>query len=363
MAKILRYFLGANTPQGFISRFDEMGDRGAGWRFTIIKGGPGTGKSTLMRKLSKAMEEVSAATEHIHCSSDADSLDGVIFPGQKLAIADGTRPHAMEPSYPGAYENLVSLCDCWDKDRLFSDRDAIMETADQISACHKSAVSYLCGADALLAEIRAIAAGATSADKILRLAQRLVKNEITGESGAQGRDTIRMLSAITNKGQVVFTDTVEALAPKLYVVDDPWGAAAPVLMAELRRQILARGLDVISCVCPMAPFTRIDHLLVPSLGLGFVTRNRFHPVDLPAFRVIHARRFTDMERIGERKVRIKFLNRAAENMLEQAAGRIAEAKALHDHLEAFYTQAMDYSKAARVTDGVIARFLKDSSVK
>ena len=51
-AKPLRFFLGANTPQGFVSRFDQLADPTDGWREFVIKGGPGAGKSTLMKMIT-----------------------------------------------------------------------------------------------------------------------------------------------------------------------------------------------------------------------------------------------------------------------------------------------------------------------
>ena len=39
--------------------------------------------------------------EKIHCASDPDSLDGVIFLDQKRAIIDATAPHVVEPDAPG----------------------------------------------------------------------------------------------------------------------------------------------------------------------------------------------------------------------------------------------------------------------
>ena len=49
----LHFFLGANTPQGFVSRFDQLGNADKGWRCYVIKGGPGSGKSTLARELGE----------------------------------------------------------------------------------------------------------------------------------------------------------------------------------------------------------------------------------------------------------------------------------------------------------------------
>jgi len=91
----LHFFLGANTPQGFVSRFDQLSDEDGGWREYVIKGGPGSGKSTMMKKLAKAYEDSSPNMEIIHCSSDVDSLDAVILPERKFSIADGTPPHAV----------------------------------------------------------------------------------------------------------------------------------------------------------------------------------------------------------------------------------------------------------------------------
>ena len=40
-----RFFLGANAPGGFVSRFDHLYSPQEGWFAYILKGGPGTGRS------------------------------------------------------------------------------------------------------------------------------------------------------------------------------------------------------------------------------------------------------------------------------------------------------------------------------
>ena len=89
----VRYFLGANTPQGFYSLYDELLDPAGANDIFILKGGPGCGKSTLMRRVSAALEHEGQSAEYIICSGDPDSLDAVIFPKLKAAIVDGTAPH------------------------------------------------------------------------------------------------------------------------------------------------------------------------------------------------------------------------------------------------------------------------------
>ncbi len=91
--KPLQFFLGANTPQGVVSGFDQLANPAEGWREFVLKGGPGTGKSSLMRKVAEHTAGRCGQIELIHCSSDVDSLDGVILPEIKTSIADGTSPH------------------------------------------------------------------------------------------------------------------------------------------------------------------------------------------------------------------------------------------------------------------------------
>lgn len=91
--KPVRFFLGANSSQGFVSRFDQLERQKDSWNTYIIKGGPGSGKSTLMKKIAAALQKKGGYIEEIYCSSDANSLDGLILHRQSVSIADGTPPH------------------------------------------------------------------------------------------------------------------------------------------------------------------------------------------------------------------------------------------------------------------------------
>ena len=87
-------FLGANTAGGFVSRFDQLHTDRRVKKLVILKGGPGCGKSTFMKKLRATAAELGADTECYPCSSDPASLDGLLIPAAGLAIVDGTAPHA-----------------------------------------------------------------------------------------------------------------------------------------------------------------------------------------------------------------------------------------------------------------------------
>ena len=105
--KPVYFFLGANSGEGFYSLYDQM----LNGRFDdllILKGGPGCGKSTFMRRMGEAMERAGERVVYINCSGDPDSLDGAIFLDRNTAVVDGTSPHGTAPL--GHRTKKVSIC-------------------------------------------------------------------------------------------------------------------------------------------------------------------------------------------------------------------------------------------------------------
>ena len=87
------YYLGANAPSGFYSLYDQLIDPEQARDVRILKGGPGCGKSTLMKQVGTAMEEAGLTVEYVRCSGDPDSLDAIVIPAIGAAVVDGTAPH------------------------------------------------------------------------------------------------------------------------------------------------------------------------------------------------------------------------------------------------------------------------------
>lgn len=104
----IQYFLGANSPAGFYSLYSELLPPETANAIYILKGGPGCGKSTLMRRVAQQAAQAGEAVEYILCSGDPDSLDAVVLPRLGAALVDGTAPHAAAPL--GHPAKKVSIC-------------------------------------------------------------------------------------------------------------------------------------------------------------------------------------------------------------------------------------------------------------
>ena len=134
------------------------------------------------------------------------------------------------------------------------------------------------------------------------------------------------------------------MCDRIYLIDDEWGAASRLLLHALRSSALSAKLDIISCYCPLSPYEKLEHLMIPSIGMAFITTNRYTNVELEPYRRIHAKRFTDMTKLKIRKQRISFNRKAAREMLDEAIRLLVEAKNIHDDIERYYISSMDYAK-------------------
>ena len=156
MEQKVTFFLGANTPSGFYSLYDQMLDPAEARRVFLLKGGAGCGKSSLMKRVAASLEEAGQSVEYIRCSGDPDSLDAVIFPQLKAAIVDATAPHVQEPRLPGVVESYVDLGRFYDHPALAEKREEIEKATLGYKSHYTRAYRCLTAAAQLLEDNREI---------------------------------------------------------------------------------------------------------------------------------------------------------------------------------------------------------------
>ena len=351
------FFLGANTPKGFYSLFSELYSPENGWVLYILKGGPGTGKSSFMKKLSTAAEKKGLYCEKIYCSSDPDSLDAVIIPSLKISIADGTPPHTIEPKYPGVSEVIIDLGKYRDDLALRQNAAEIITKTKETSAEHKKCVDFLEAARGVDNDIRKIAVSALCIQKTERFLRQLEEKEIPVSSEKDGMLQKRFLSALTPKGYTLFYDTLSSQYENIWVLEDDFSAAAQLILKYLTATALNNGLDCIVCPCVMRPDTKIEHLLIPSLGTAFFTSNRFHPWENDKCRTVNCRRFYNDETLKAHRARVLFDKKAKDELLNEAISHLEKAKKIHDELEGYYIEAMNFNKMNSDTESLINKII------
>ena len=196
------FFLGATTPAGFKGYFAPL-RREPGMQLVLLKSGPGCGKSTLMKRLARAAQDKGEPIQRIHCASDPDSLDGVVFLRQKRAIIDATAPHVVEPEAPGADERVLSLYHTIDADALHPHKDEVTALFARNQLLRSRAARYVASAGSLLLDSRRAEACSANFEKVRRYVKRLCIR-LLPRTEEMGSEELRLLSAITPKGEVFY---------------------------------------------------------------------------------------------------------------------------------------------------------------
>ncbi len=352
--KSTHYYLGANSGEGFVSRFDELDCMLGLSKKIIIKGGPGTGKSRMIKRVAEHYEQMGKSVEYIHCSSDPSSLDGIIVDELGICIADGTAPHILDAELPGIRDSIVNTGDFWDEKVLSDQAEAVRDIQKRIKHEYNSVYRALKGAERLKSDNFNIIDCYIKRDKLKAFSQRVVKKEIPFSSNPEPYYYRRYLSGITPDGVLVFWNTVRALCDRIFVINDEYGIGRYIL-EELRTSAILRRQSAIACLCPLYENEVIEHLLLPELKIAFVTSNEHHPYEGDFYKSINMHRFYDAEGMRGHRNRIRFNKKTAAALIEKACEMLSGIKIMHDKLEGYYVKSMDFSKLEGLTKSVIDR--------
>ncbi len=339
-----------------MSHFGDCYDPHDGWRVYIIKGGPGTGKSSFMRYFAARANDMGMSVTLCMCSSDPNSLDAIIIPQIKTVMLDGTAPHTLDPKYAGACEEIINLGSFWDSEYIRSYADEIIAVSRRNSDLHKAASMYLGAAGELMRESLLRAQKNTDTARVTAFAESLCRKRIPRKIGIKGREWVRFVGGITPLGVVGYADTIESVCRNRIIISDRHGSVSSVVMEVVRGFALASGYEIITLKNPFLPSHLTDHILIPELSLGFLSENPYIKFDLPDRR-IHARRFLNTSGVSQNRRQTRFCDNTARELILNACGMLSQAKSVHDQLEKFYIDAMDFEAVSLFAEELAEKFL------
>lgn len=338
------YFLGACTPQGFLSHYDSLFDELEQLR--IIKGGSGCGKSTFMRKIGAAAEARGLDVSYILCSSDPESLDGVLLPSLSLGFVDGTAPHVLEPRLCGGSANYLNFGEFY-RSGLKANEPEIRLTQRENAAQYPYVSACLAAADKLLDCVRIAAGNAACREQMQAIAECLALSALK-PVGDRPKCRRRFLEAVTPAGGWLCAQTPGALCERVYALRDDY-LLAPCLLELLLQRAQSLGHECIACYSSLQPQGAPAHLLIPSAGAAFLCDTAAHPYEGEAF----CRLDLDSSLPPELRRELQFTLDTARALLRQAVRYMQKAKRLHDRIEQLCRPFVDFAAVDRLTADTI----------
>lgn len=346
------YFLGGTSPNGFKTRFGDI-VFDTDYRTYIIKGGPGTGKSSLMKRLANAFPN--AEKEFYYCSSDPNSLDAVVFTQSRIAFVDGTAPHTFDPEFPGAVQQIVDLGSCWNSKMLQKNKPEIISATADYLHHHGICRRYVTALSAVAEDTMQVGKLALDENKLDGFTERLAKKILPKkQESEEGIIMYRQLSALTPKGYI--TNVPENY--DIYLLNDNLYYGSEKFLRKLAEIAMSKGYDVCVSLITVLNGSRFEHIFIPEVGIAFLTATPINELNIDEKRPVNFKRFYDKNIIRQRKLRIKFNESAVKELRDEAVGALVNAKSDHDKLEAYYIKNVDFDKV----DVIMQNLEKELSV-
>lgn len=338
------YFAASNSTSGFHSYYKECFDAPRIRRLYAIKGGPGTGKSRFLREVSRYGERFGWGVEYIYCSSDPESLDGIILSKGEacMALLDATAPHVYEPTHPGVREEIVNLGQFWDSQQLSSHAAEIASLNERKGAAWARAYRYLSAYGEIQENRDALVRPYLRRDALQSLAEKLLASVPMGENYEA---MPALIGSVGMRGSIAF-DTYFAKATRVIAIEDCRGSAAYLMhclgeLAVRRRQRIRISHD------PLLPSV-IDGMFFMDTGLAIlVLPTRKCP---SGAKLVRLRRFVRVGEMKEIRGEVIFAERMKRAMLAGATEALQKVREAHFALEEIYMSAMDFSAKEEFTE-------------
>jgi len=369
------YFPGNNTPLGFFSYYKYiLGQREAN-RIICIKGGPGTGKSTFMKKIGEYFLDKGEDIDFLHCSADENSLDGVVLKNRKIAFIDGTSPHITDPVTPGAVDRIVNLGEYWNEEAIAVNKSEIIDLNEETARWYRIAYNYLSAAKSVSRSMEEVYAEALEASEIYRVAADIVGKEY-GEyniSLRPGKVKKFFASGITATGNINYITSLLGNMEKVYMINVPVGYSNTSLMEVISEGAVYRGFDIETYYCPMSPEEKIEHIIIPELKIAFITVNRYHDVEPweivsidgspQEISFIDMSDYMDGMILQNNEELIDTLNDEYDILLNKTVRYLAKAKETHGMVESMYIPNMNFTQIGALAENLIEEAERSVSEK
>lgn len=343
-AKIRKMFPGGITYRGFYSFYNYMIEPDARHIF-VIKGGPGVGKSTFMKKIAQSMLEAGYEIEFHCCSSDNNSIDGLVISELNIALLDGTAPHVVDPKTPGAVDEIINLGEYWNEAQILESKAEIMACNRQVSRSFQAAYYSLKDVKNAMDEWEFYIEPYQNWDEINKMYLQAEKSIF--KNSPHGKGKVRHLFAWAHapQGKCQYIDSLLSGIQTLYTLKGQPGTGKSTFLTRIANRASMLGLSVEYYHSTLDP-EKLDLILIPEINVGLVVDAEPYPYTDSDFKrnriALDFDKSLDQTSLQNFKYELTSCCERVNSSLDRALANSQKAKKIHDQMETYYIPAMDF---------------------
>jgi GTPase SAR1 family protein len=338
-----KMFPGAVTSKGFFSYYNYIIAPDALHIF-VIKGGPGVGKSTFMKKIAENILRIGYDVEYHCCSSDNNSIDGLVIPALGVALLDGTAPHIVDPKNPGAVDEIINLGDYWNETIIQKAKPEIIRCNYQVGRYFQAAYYALMEAQLAMDEWEFYVKEHQNWHAINQMTLS-VENDLFGSSkSSQGKERHLFAWAHTPQGKTQYIDTLVQDISTLYLLKGQPGTGKSTFLNRIAERAITYGLNVEYFHNTLDP-TKLDLIIMPDLhkAMCVVSEPYEYTPQINCKQItLDFDQSVNMAGLANFSSDIEDCRERVNKNMQRATKNSSRAKATHDLMETYYVAAMDF---------------------
>lgn len=343
-------FASSHTSQGFYTFIPEL-VYGLS-KVYILKGAPGSGKSTFIRLLGEVMSQQGYDVEFWVSAVDPVIPDGVYIPQLDAAVINGSLPQPIDPKYPGVREKIINLGEYWNQTIVEQQFQDIIAQVDKTDKFQSQAANILKEASRAKEEIRKTNSAYLDMEKLEQLIKSLSKEIMENRPGEKHY----FAGVITEDGLVDYINELSADCKKRYIFRGPSGSGKSTVIHELAREAQQRGYFLEYYHCGL----EVDYLvmvIIRNLQLALIEAGHVEIALKQGDTVVDMTQCLDGFDSDNIAIQSSETYRRYETLLLQAQQELKKAHQSAREIKKIYTSAMDFERLDRKREEIIDEIL------
>lgn len=348
-----------NTRYSFVSSFTNLGFRtfvpdliDGIRKVFILKGAPGTGKSTFIRLVGEALSEQGYDIEYWVSSLDPVTPDGVYIPQLDAAVINGSLKIPVDPQYPQIREIMINLGE-YSEGIAAGDSRTVIELLDCIKASQEQTIRFV----QAITEARQVIRHFNNSHLDMAAIQALI-NEICGRiMDHRTAERHYFARTITPDGMADYIDDLSRECQQRYIFKGGPGSGGSIIIAHLIKQARQKGYALEYYHCGME-YDQLVMVIIRSLQVALIETDKVDIEFRQGDKVVDMQKFLDIDNGDPFCLNSSETGRRCETLLLQAQQELVNVQKQTRLVKKYYCEAMDFERLDQKRAEVIKDILK-----
>ncbi|MBQ3199951.1 MAG: hypothetical protein IJB67_06255 [Firmicutes bacterium] len=339
---LVHKFAGCNTPQGYISFAEE--NLGRLERVFVLLGAPGCGKSSMIKRVAKNLQDRGYDVELWQEAVEPESAAGVVIPQLGVAVVDAGWQQKWALHNPGVVEEICNLGSCWQQNKLRRNHREIKRLSAQIKATMQQETGLLAvyGGE----QVSYAAADVRLSEEELGAVCSQLAEEIFAEENLQVRRFFA--EVLTANGLQSYAQELSAACRRRFLLTEQ----AAEILTHLADEVVRRGHNVDLYYSFWQP-DKLCMLILPQASVAVLAADLpdLQPLyddvllRLPQDNLTSTAEAEEQTGVGDKE--------AAD--IDEIIVRMKQEYHLREELAAYYTAAMDFGQVDKISNEILSK--------